>query len=333
MGKNISIGNVESRSGSVQFGSIHISEIYDGSPIAVPVAIIDGEHEGPTIWIQNGVHGDECVGMRAIHQVLQTVSPKDVHGAIVLIPMLNVQAFRAGERMAPQDGMDMNRIWPGSPLEKAMHLFAHSELVVHQVFQYITEYADAVLDVHDCGRMGKIAPYAAFYTGAGDLGVRNKDLALATGFRIIWETQPAWVQEKVPGSIKTQMLKLGRPSATLEIGGEGRLHPEAVAGMYRSLMNCIKHMGIVKGKVEKASDIIYIKQGNWLRPTRGGVLNMLVDAAQEVAKGEVLAIITDLFGREVERLISPVDGVVIGCRTLAYVATGQYTVNVGTIER
>ena len=333
MSRNIAIGSVVSKPASVEFGSIPISEIYDGSPIEVPVAVINGEYEGPTIWIQNGVHGDEYVGMRAIHQVLETVTPKDVRGAIVLIPMLNVQAFRAGERMAPQDGMDMNRIWPGAPLEKAMHLFAHSELVVHKVFQYITEYADAVLDVHDTGRMGMIAPYAAFYAGPGDLGEQNKDLALASGFRIIWETEPAWVQEKVPGSIKTQMLKLGRPSVTLEIGGEGRLHPEAVSGMYRALMNCIKHMGIVKGEVEEASDIIYVKQGNWLRPTHGGVLNMFVDAAQEVSKGETLAIITDLFGREVERLVSPVDGVVIGCRTLAFVATGQYTINVGTIER
>jgi len=330
--KEIIIGNLISEKNTVKFGSISISEIYDGSSISVPVVVINGKYDGPTIWLQNGVHGDEYVGMRAIHLLIERIKPEDVHGAIILIPMLNIQAFRAGTRMAPQDGLDMNRIWPGAPMEKVMHLFAHSELVVHNIFQYIKKYADCLIDIHDCGRMGNIAPYAAFYADQKKSG-QNKELALASGMEIIWETQPVWVEEKVPGSIKSQMLKLGRPSITVEVGGEGRLREVDVNKMYHALVNCIKFMNILEGGPEKfTGKQKYIKEGNWLRPKHGGPLLMLVEVAEEVSKGQPIAIITDLYGKEVEKLVSPVDGIVIGCRTLGMVATGQYTCNVGSRE-
>lgn len=331
MKQAINIGTAKAEPGKTGCGFLKVAELNDGSPVEVPVAIINGAADGARLWIQNGVHGDEYVGMAAIQELLAETDPAQVRGAVILIPMLNVLGYRAGHRSAPQDGMDMNRIWPGNPLDKAMHLWAHSELVVHAVLQQMVAHADCLLDVHDAGFMGVMSPYVAYYTGPQELYEKQKAVAFAAGMDLIWETQPGWVTEKVPGSVKLHMQRLGIPSVTLEVGGEGRLDRIAVERMVRAFKNIMKHLGIVPGEPELRPNPFFVTKGNWLRASRGGVLYKTVDVLEKVEKGQTVAVIRDFFGREVERLVSPCDGVVIGQRTLGQVSTGQYVCNVGEL--
>lgn len=327
MAAEMKIGTATAIPGEIVFGEIPVAEINDGTPISVPVAIVSGTRPGPCLWIQNAVHGDEYVGLGAIQKLLSTVDPSELQGTIVAIPVLNIMAYRAGSRMAPQDGLDMNRTWPGEPMQTAMHLWAHTELVCHEVITYIRRYANAVLDVHDAGWMGVMTPYAAYYTG-GDIADQVRELAFASGMTLIWETQSAWVAEKVPGSIKTQMGKANIPSVTLEVGGEGRLNLADVDRMYLSLLNSARHLGLLPGTVEIPEPQQRVTKGHWLRACKGGVLWTYAERNKQVKQGELLAETKDLFGRTVEEFRSPADGVILGFRTFGTVATGQYVMNV-----
>jgi len=266
------LGSAVAREGEVSFGSLSVAEICDSTPIEIPIIIVKGTKPGPCLWMQNGVHGDELTGLGAIQKLIEQVKPDELSGTLVMIPMLNVMAYRAGQRQAPQDGMDMNRIWPGAPLEKAMHLWAHSELVVNAVVGPMREFADAVLDIHCSGLMGRMSPYAAYYTHGGELEEKVRRLAYASGMSLIWETQESWVAEKVPGSLKTEMGKAGTPSVTLEVGGESRIVPEDVDRMLLALTNSMKHLGMLDGEPEIPGEQVLLKKGHWLRATRGGVL-------------------------------------------------------------
>lgn len=330
--KDLTIAGVSVALGEAEFGSLKVAELEDGSPIAVPIGIIRGKQEGPCLWIQNGVHGDEYVGAGAIRRLVEEVDTSALRGTIVLIPMLNIQAFRAGSRMAAQDGLDMNRIWPGMPLESAMHLWAHSELVVHTIGQLIREHADFFLDVHDAGRMGLMSPYVSYYQGAApDFDARVRDAAIATGMDLVWETIPAWVSEKAPGSVKSYLMQEGIPALTLEMGGEGRLRPHEIERMYQAFVNVMKHLNMIDGKPEIPENQIFVNRGYWVRAPIGGLLYIHVEPLQSVQKGDELATITDLFGRIREVLIAPVDGWIVGTRTLGTVATGQYITNVARL--
>ena len=149
MRNEVSVGGITAKPGTIAKGLWKISELYDGSSVEIPVAVINGSEDGAILWAQSSVHGDEYVGTHAIQRLLLQVDPKEMKGAIIAIPWLNVLAYRWGTRGAPQDGMDMNRIWPGKPLDTAMHIFAHSELVVHEVFSEMRRLADVVMDLHD----------------------------------------------------------------------------------------------------------------------------------------------------------------------------------------
>lgn len=325
----LQIGTAGASKGEASFGAIPVAELNDGSPIEVPVCVMNGIDEGPCLWIQNGVHGDEYVGAAAIGQLIREIDVTSLRGCLILIPMLNIQAYRAGSRMAPQDGLDMNRSWPGAPMERAMHLWAHTEVVTHTVLQLIKEYADTLLDVHDAGWMGLMSPYVAYYEGpTPEFEERVRAMAFASGMELIWTTKAEWVDEKVPGSIKTQMTRAQIPSVTLEIGGEGRLNPKHVDPMYRSYLNIMKHLGMIDGEPDIPSRQIHVAKGNWLRAPIGGMLFTHVNPLDSVQEGQKLATITDLFGRTREILTSPAGGWVVGTRTFGTVASGQYVMNV-----
>ena len=337
MRNEVSVGGITAKPGTIAKGLWKISELYDGSSVEIPVAVINGSEDGAILWAQSSVHGDEYVGTHAIQRLLLQVDPKEMKGAIIAIPWLNVLAYRWGTRGAPQDGMDMNRIWPGKPLDTAMHIFAHSELVVHEVFSEMRRLADVVMDLHDGGWMGRMSAYIQYFYGVSHLeaSAKARAIAEASGMDILWESPADFVDEKAPGSVGTATMGLDIPTLTMEIGGEGRCPEHDVTRMYLGLTNVATHLGILPGQLVchpgAMKTKLYVRKGHWLRPKHGGSFIPKVQVAEIVSGGDVVAEIRDAFGELVEEILAPTDGVVIGMRTYGTIATGQYAGNVSEL--
>lgn len=332
MREKFTIANITVEPGAVQHGRWQVAESYDNSPVEIPIAVINGVNDGPCVWVQCAVHGDEYVGVAAIQELLKNVDPQQLSGIIVALPWVNVLAFRAGARMAPQDGMDMNRVYPGQSIDQAMHLFAHTELVIHEIFQEMKK-ADVILDLHDGGRMGRMSPYIQYFTTGEEVDRRSRDLAFASGMDIIWESPPGFVEKKAPGSVGTVTTGMGIPTLTIEIGGEGRIPADDVRRMYLSVDNILKKLQMIPGEIQPhgADQKLVVRQGNWLRPKRGGVFVGYVTPGQLVKKGDLICDVRDPFGQVIEELVAPIDGVVIGIRTYGIIASGQYAGNVAEV--
>jgi hypothetical protein len=306
-----------------------VGELYDGSPIAVPVCVYNGVNDGPVLWIQCAVHGDEYVGVAAVHRLLDALTPAELSGAVVMLPALNIQAFRAGGRMATQDGMDMNRIWPGAPIERAMHLWAHSELVVDTVFHELRPKATHVIDCHDGGGMGRMSAFAIYNMHSSINAEAYRAYARATGLDMVWEIGEETASEKFPGGLGAKAASVGIPTLTVEAGGEQRIHAHAVDRLYATFDNTLKHLKMIPGTPTPNPTQIRVGRASWIRANRGGVLYVEVEPLQRVKQGDRVGVIRDLFGQVVEELKAPGTGIVIGTRTLGVVATGQYILNVG----
>jgi len=327
--KRITIGTATAERGSTAYGAIRTGELNDGSPVEVPVAIVNGRHDGPVLWIHNAVHGDEYVGLGAIQWLLKELDPAALRGAVIAVPVVNILAFRAGQRAAPQDGMDANRIWPGKPLAQAMHLQAHSEMVVYTIFNLVKEHADYLVDCHDGSKLADMSPYVAYNSGYGSWEETSRGMAVASGMTIVWEIPGTFLAEKFPGSLRGELARVNVPAITLEMGGQGRLDRGDVERMHLALRNILCHLRMTDGEVQKPDEQIFVSKGNWLRPSVGGIFWAHVKPLQRVTKGETVAIVTDLFGREKERLLAPADGLVIGIRTAGTTASGEYCGNIG----
>ncbi|MDP6935054.1 MAG: succinylglutamate desuccinylase/aspartoacylase family protein, partial [Myxococcota bacterium] len=72
-----------------------------------------------------GIHGDEIAGVQALETMLDQGRLRPSAGRLLVIPLMNPPAYRAGHRCRP-GGLDLNRCFPGDPdAEQAEFRLAH----------------------------------------------------------------------------------------------------------------------------------------------------------------------------------------------------------------
>src|SRR5436305_13564617 len=59
-----------------------------------PVISVTGANPGPTLFVNAGVHGGEYPAIEAVIRLSKTLDPKTISGAVILMPCLNLPAFR-----------------------------------------------------------------------------------------------------------------------------------------------------------------------------------------------------------------------------------------------
>ena len=99
--------------GSQKTIELRVARLASGSWAHMPVVVIHGKKEGPTVWLSGAVHGDELNGVEIIRRIILQVAPKELAGTILAVPVVNVFGLANGDRYLP-DRRDLNRSFPGS---------------------------------------------------------------------------------------------------------------------------------------------------------------------------------------------------------------------------
>ena len=85
---------------------------FDGNSIPRGVLVANGTRPGPTLCLTAVLHGDEHNGLEIVRRVLYEIDPTHLSGAVVGVPIVNLDGFRRGTRYLP-DRRDLNRYFPG----------------------------------------------------------------------------------------------------------------------------------------------------------------------------------------------------------------------------
>ena len=101
------IGPVRVRAGSARNVELPITKLVTGADISLPVRIVHGREDGPVVWIDAAIHGDEVAGIEVIHQVLDGLAATSLRGTLIAVPIVNVIGFLNGDRYLP-DRRDLN---------------------------------------------------------------------------------------------------------------------------------------------------------------------------------------------------------------------------------
>lgn len=201
----------------------------------VPVGVI-ANGTGPTAILEGGNHGDEHEGPIVIAEMLRELDPGAVQGRLILLPAVNAPAVVAGLRTSPVDGLNFNRVFPGDPLGS----------ISQQIAAFVTDalfpLADAFLDLHSGGSSLDLLPSAMIEPCADPaLAARNRAAALAFG-------APATVVIPNLGDPRTATaaaVRAGLVTMGTEMGGGGRVNPEALALCRAGVRRVLAHLGIL----------------------------------------------------------------------------------------
>lgn len=319
MASTVQIGNVTCEAGEIKFGSIPSVHLRDGSVLQIPIIVVNGAEAGPTIWLGSTVHGNEIPGIEVIRRVTrEIVDPQTLRGTILACPVQHPLAYMASSRNTPQDGININRVFPGNLKGSLTERFAY------HLFHDGVAKADAVLDYH-CNVDGAISFNIVRSGGEGRAWDEQHDLAKAFGITVAIAKVG---QTGLTGMLQDAALAAGKPALTVEFNGGYMMYEDAVSAGVTGTLNVMKYLNMIDGEIEPQTRIRVIDgpltDRHHVSCDKGGVVYPLVPIGEKVTKGQPVVLLRDIYGDEVETILSPTDGWVI-----TYPRTDNHTVNSG----
>jgi hypothetical protein len=320
----VSIGTAKGVRGQTVRGSLPVAEAADGSPVALPIAIVTGAKPGPVVWVQAAAHGDEYGGPRALQDVVKSLDPSQMSGTLVAVMVTNVPALRGLQRVNPNldDLADFGGVFPGRAR------FA-TERIAAALTAEIRRVADHFIDMHTGGDRFRQLPFV-FYTVTGKVPPERYD-ALARGFGIptLWrDTERIFADDAT-----TAFSDAGIPSFLLEVGGGQPLEASDLKLQADAVRSYLRAAGVLPAGPPPPAPRAIFTGYRIVTNARGGFFEAMVKPGDRVRAGSPLGRILDVWGDTVETLTAPADGgeaMVIGVSTYPAAATGGWLFELGT---
>ncbi len=268
-----------------QHGNLIIPWSRDASSwgsIPLPVTVIKND-DGPTVLFTGANHGDEYEGPIALTKLRAKLEASEIQGRVIIIPALNLPAFRAGKRTSPIDGGNMNRAFPG----KADGTI--TEMIAHFVTTRFITKADIVVDIHAGGRSMNLLPMSIIH----DLPNAEQMAATLTALKAFGAPYGMILTElDARGMIDTVVEDMGKVFVSTELGGAATSSVETIEIAERGVMNILKHAGVVKGTpdIPSPSHLIHTPTGDaFIASQTDGLFEICAELGSHVNAGDLIA--------------------------------------------
>lgn len=271
-----------------------------GQPYRLPMWLINGAPDGPTLVVTAGVHAAEYASIAAALELGRSLEPKNLRGHVIVVPVLHMPAFTARSiYICPLDGKNPNRVFPGSPNGTA------SEQIADWVFRNVISQADYYVDLHGGDLIEALVPFTIFFR-TGDKRVDDTSLEMAKVFGIHF-----LVCSETPGSTFCAASRAGIPSILTESGGQGIWTSEHVADHRNGLNRLMRHLGMISGGAPEPAPFTLLERFLWVRSDHAGFWYPAVSVNENVKAGQNLGSVKDCEGHVLQTAVSPADGVVL----------------------
>ena len=312
----IRVGSAAAAPGEEAVGRIEVGVRAGGVPFDIPVVVINGAGDGPCLWIDGGIHGDEPEGWLMCRILRREVDPSTLAGSLVLVPVMNTPAFEAARRGNPLDTFshDMNRIYPGRPDGYL------SERIAYTHMEWLTETADLNIGIHSGGEHSFLSAMTFVSNEPASLELAR---AMGPDFSLVLETP------RPKGNPVGVMLSKGKAAITVELGGRSATAPGAFRAIGRTLadggLNVLRHYGMIPGEARYAERRRRGVQQPLLAPASGVFLpEDHIEFQKPMREGDLIGRFFDVYGDEAGELRAPADGMIFGLRALPNVTIGDW---------
>jgi hypothetical protein len=310
LGENIYPG--ESKTIDVEIAKLHTT-----TKLKIPIIIERSKIDGPVVLFSAGLHGDEMNGTEIVRQIITRKINKPKCGTIICIPIINIFGFVNQSRQFP-DGRDLNRVFPGSKNGSLASRFAH--FLVKEIIPII----DYAVDFHAGGASRFNAAQIRIIPNNNEL----KELAS------VFNAPFTLYSKNIAGTFRNVCTRLGVKMLLFEGGKSLDLNAQITKEGVDGAKRFLHHLDMLSPKKEADFQIeksIYIEKSSWIRANASGMFIGLIKIGTYVKKGEVLATISDPFGKVEHKVKAPNDGYLINVNDAPIVYQGDAIFHISTV--
>ncbi|MCW3086228.1 MAG: Succinylglutamate desuccinylase [Bacteroidetes bacterium] len=313
--KNIHINGMDIKPGTNAQVSLNWYQLPTKTVIEIPVYVFRSINPGPTLLILAGMHGDEINGIEIVRRLITRDDvKKPICGSIIAIPVINIISFLSGTRDLP-DGRDLNRCFPGSKTGSL------GSRIAYDLMNEIIPQIDFGVDFHTGG--AKINNYpqlrCVFNNKINiDLGKKfSPPLILNSPFR--------------DNTLRKEAAKKGKPILVFEGGESSRFDYLSINEGMNGCLRLMKHLEMIELDLP-TNPTVALNKSTWVRAKSSGLFHTSKTNGAHIAKGELIGMICDPYGEHEEKLISPVDGYIVGINNQPVINQGDALMHIGVQE-
>jgi len=310
--------------GDRRYIDLSLPPLYTHTSVTMPVHVINGRRDGPTLFITAAIHGDEINGVEIIRRLLTKRILNQVRGTLVAVPVINVYGFVAQSRYLP-DRRDLNRSFPGS--ERGSMAARLADLVQTEILDKCSHG----IDLHTAAAGRDNLPQVRYQF---DAGPETSDMALAFGAPVILNSEAG------EGTLRKACSD--KPVVLYEAGEALRFNEVSIRAGVSGILRVMRHLGMLpdetkadqrgssKNHTNRGAKSLVCNDSLWMRAPQSGILRSSVSLGDEVQAGHSLGVVADPFGESEEEVYTEISGVIVGKSNLPLVHEGEAVFHVAS---
>ncbi|GAB5528073.1 MAG: succinylglutamate desuccinylase/aspartoacylase family protein [Roseivirga sp.] len=301
--------------------------------ILVPVTVFHGVKPGPVLGITAGVHGYEYSPILAGQQLIDRLDPTEMSGTVILVQVANMGSFLGRSPFTnPLDGKNLNRSFPGSASGTITERLAH--FISTEVIGRSTHF----IDMHSGDAPEDLVAYAGYYQNDNKPKVSEigRSMAMAAGFEYIVEfktTGKDYLKPEQPSLYcSAEAFKRNIPAMDFECGRLGLIEPHLIEKIVSGVERIMNKLNMTQDSAEEVSGHTFFPVRSYVSSEYDGIFYPLKKAGDYVTKGAHLGYVTDFFGKHLQEVYAPENGVILLIIGTPAINKGESVVGVGLIE-
>lgn len=313
---NVIADIVTGQRGTISRGKLEVGRRASGAEIAIPYVVVAGAQDGPVLWINGQVHGNEVAAIVAALDFCNGIDLAQLKGTVVFTATGNPLALDTRTMFSPQDWANLDQSFPGRP-----EGFITERLAYCLFREILSVRPDLLISMHAQGTEAASKLYGVFKQPP-ECSVSKEyllpflrlfDPFVVCHMRV--EPGGGEIPGNHAGALDYQAMAAGIPAFMIELGTGQRAAPADVVFGIQAFTRVACRMKMLEGEdyAGDAATLLVTARGHVMTDD-GGLFRPAAAPGEIVPAGKPLGTVMDLTGNPMRDVVQDHDVLIISIR-------------------